>query len=72
MRECCDWHGVCLNHKELLEINDKEKEVYLSYCPEYISISQSYEGVVTKLEKYKVDKYFEKYKNKIEMANSKK
>lgn len=61
MDECCDWHAICLNDKELY----KDKYVYLSYCFECNSISYSENGVVTKLDSKEAEYFREKYKETI-------
>ncbi len=48
MNECCDWHGVCLNDSELVMKNNRQENIYISYCPECNSISEFFNGNVSK------------------------
>lgn len=66
MNECCDWHGICLNNEEIIEVNNSVKKTYLSYCPECNSIFESDETGLRKIDGDKKFNYMQKYKSQIE------
>lgn len=65
MNECCDWHGVCLNDSELVMKNNRQENIYISYCPECNSISEFFNGNVSKAEGSDLENYKLKYQEKI-------
>lgn len=65
MNDCCDWHAICLNDSELVMKNNKQENVYISYCPECNTIIEYINGTVQKAEGDDLEFYKKKYQDKI-------
>lgn len=71
MNECCDWHAICLNDKEEVQVENNVVERYISYCPECNTLFEYENSQLSKIEGEKRNYYIEKYQDKINTSKTK-